>query len=75
MKFSMFVTEEALQVNLTPESDHEKKHLNMLLDYEGPVTLHHGVDIAECQGGYIRNFGDRGNVLAINIRKPEAKEM
>lgn len=74
MRFTMFVTEETVQFNLHPENDHEKKFLGVLLDYQGPVTLHYGVDISECMGGYLRNFGDRDQVLAVTIkRQPDGR--
>jgi hypothetical protein len=68
MKFSMFITEDAVQFNLAPENDHEKKFLGVLSEYEGPARLHHGVNVSECRGEYLRNFGSRQDVLAITIK-------
>ena len=66
----MFITENVVQVNLTPENDHERKFVQMLMDYEGPVKIHHGVNISECRGGYLRDFGLR-EALAITIHRPK----
>lgn len=71
MKFTMFVTEDVVQFNLTPENDHEKKFLGVLAEYEGSVRLHHGVDVSECKGEYLRVFGERREVLAVTIRRRE----
>lgn len=68
MKFSMFVTSDAMQVNLEPENEHERKFVAMLNEAKGEVTLHHGAEIARCQGGWMRDFGERQTVLAIQIK-------
>lgn len=76
MRFTMFVTEETVQFNLQPENDHEKKFLGVLLDYQGPVTIRYGVNVSECRGGYLRDFGRDSSVLAVTIkRQPDPKEV
>ena len=72
MKFSMFVTENAMQINLTPENDHEKRFMDILKNTDGEVSIHKGVSIAECRGGYLRNFGesDRDTCITITNAKP-----
>ena len=51
MRFTMFITEDAVQFNLAPENDHEKKFLGILSEYEGGATIHHGVNVSECEVG------------------------
>jgi hypothetical protein len=68
MKWSMMLRENTLQMNLEPENDHERKAIDILREHKGTATLHHGVKIQECMGGYLREFsGD--SALAITIRK------
>jgi len=74
MKFTMFVTEEAIQFNLEPESEHEKEFLKMLGRYNGDVSIKQGADIGMSQAGYIRNFGSESKHVAITINKPEPKK-
>lgn len=69
MKFSMFITENKLQLNLTPETDHEKEAMKALEGYTGPAAIHKGVSIGPCHGGYVRNFGEEANTTAITIDK------
>ena len=69
MKITMFVTEDAVQFNLEPQNDHEKKFLKILQEYNGPVAIHQGMDVGLCSGGYVRNFGEGSRVLALTILK------
>lgn len=71
MRFSMFVTENAMQINLTPENDHESYFLKMIDDDRKIVTIHKGVDIGMCQGGYVRNFGTKSEALVITLKEDE----
>ncbi len=71
MKFSMFITEDSMQMNLTPENDHEKRFMDILNATNGEVSIHKGVDIGSCQGGYVRNFGERERSTAITILNPK----
>jgi hypothetical protein len=73
MKISIFVNQDAMQFNLTPETDHEKEFLRMLNKYTGEVTIHSGVDISLNQANYLRSFGERSDAVAITIHKPESK--
>lgn len=73
MKFSMFINQDAMQFNLTPESEHEKEFLLLLKKYSGEVTIHNGIDLSLTQGNYLRSFGDRGEVVAVTIHKPVLK--
>ena len=68
MKWTMMATEKAVQFNLEPESDHERKLLEALSEHNGIATLHKGVNVSECMGGYIRNFGEKSGVLAITVQ-------
>jgi len=75
MKFSMFVIDNAIQFNLTPENEHEKEFANLLNKYKGEVSITNGADIAMSSAGYIRNFsyGTSERIIAVTIRKPEPK--
>ena len=81
MRFSLFLVEDAMQFNLEPETEHEKKFIKMISDYTGEKNVYEGADINMCRGGYLRNFSHiRGpydkrdwKTLAITIKKPEAK--
>ena len=75
MRFTMFITEDAVQFNLSPENAHEKKFLGILSEYEGGATIHHGVNVAECRGGYIRDFGRNREILAVTIRPRTEPEL
>ena len=56
-----------MQFNLEPQDDHERELVASLAKYQGTVTLHKGVSVGDCRGGYLRNFGERDNVLAVRI--------
>jgi hypothetical protein len=71
MKFSMFITENSMQVNLTPENDHEKRFMDILNATNGEVRIHKGISISESQGGYIRNYGETERSTAITILNPK----
>lgn len=71
MKINLFVTNDAIQFNLEPESEHEKEFFAILTKYTGEVTISRGVDIGLCQGGYIRSFGENSRVTTVTIRKPK----
>ena len=71
MKFTALITAEALQINLVPEAEHEKEFVKTLEKYHGEVSIHTGVSVEECRGGYLRVFGESKDVLAITIRKGE----
>ena len=74
MKISMYATGNKIQFNLEPENDHEKNFMRMLSSYTGKVEVHSGVNISDCKGGYVRNFGRDNNTTAITISKPEKKQ-
>lgn len=73
MKFSIFVIQDAMQFNLTPENDHEKEFLRLLNKYKGKVTIHNGVDLSLNQANFIRSFGQNDEQVAITIHQPEPK--
>jgi hypothetical protein len=64
----MFVRGNSMQVNLEPENDHEREAIDLLSAHNGQATIHSGVNIGTCQGGYMRVFGE-SNCLAITINK------
>jgi hypothetical protein len=67
MKWSLMMRADVMQVNLEPENDHERKIVDMLAAHAGQATIHAGVNVDECRGGYLRNFGEN-NSLAITIK-------
>jgi hypothetical protein len=57
MKFTAFITNDDIQLNLQAESPHEEELLKLLRECHGAIKIHHGVnvmDIGRCQGGYLR---------------------
>lgn len=71
MKWSMMLRENVLQVNLEPENDHEREAMKILRTHGGVATIHAGVSIERCQGGYMRNFGEANDAVAITIHKED----
>lgn len=71
MRFSIYATKDAMQFNLTPETEHEKEFLRMLNKYKGNVKISAGVDVSLTQGDYLRSFGERGETVAITINASE----
>ena len=69
MQFTMFVTKDTIQFNLTPENDHEKKFLGILKEYQGAVLVHPGVSIEESRGNYLRNYGKAEGTVAITVQR------
>lgn len=69
MKITAFLTEHAIQFNLEPESDHERKFMSMLSDYTGEVKVHRGVNVAACMGGYLRSYGEDSGTVALTIKR------
>lgn len=76
MNITMYLTRDSMQFNLEPETGHEKEMTRCLLNYHGAVTIHKGLRIAECQGGFSRVFGDgyESDVVAINIQRESNNE-
>lgn len=72
MKITMFVTENEMQFNLTPESAHEKEFVKVLSEYkQGTVAIRQGADIGKCQGGWLKGYAD-SEVAAITITKGDS---
>jgi hypothetical protein len=69
MKISIFATEDAMQFNLMPESQHEIEMFKLLEKFSGQVSIGRGSNIGMCMGGYIRSFGMDSNALTITIDK------
>ena len=55
MKISLFVTDTAMQFNLTPETEHEKNFMKLLEKYNGEVKINSGIEVIETRGDYLRN--------------------
>lgn len=70
MKITAYLTADAIQFNLVPETEHERKFMAMLADYRGSVTVSKAAQIGPCQAGYIRDFGlgreDKGTAITIH---------
>lgn len=72
MKWTMMLSDNALQINLTPENDHEREAMKILQSHDGKVTINKGVSVNMCQGGYLRNFGEPAEAcVAITITKKD----
>lgn len=69
MKITMMMTEDAIQFNLEPESEHEKDFMKGLSKYKGVVSISNGVSVGMSHGGYLRNYGEEERVTAITIYK------
>lgn len=69
MIITLFQTDDVLQFNLSPENDHERQMVKGLEGYSGPATIHPGVSIGECRGGYLRDFGSDKSICAVTIHK------
>lgn len=88
MKIAVLLVDGAKQIMLTPETEHEKTALKMIAPTDkieaatkwGRFTYdngprHYGMEVAECQGGYYREFPDSESLMFIvTDGKKEAKE-
>ncbi len=45
--------------------------MKILRTHGGVATIHAGVSIERCQGGYMRNFGEANDAVAITIHKED----
>lgn len=75
MKWSMMVTGQVMQFNLTPENDHEKEAFSTLNKFQGLAHIHKGVNIQKCQGGYLRDFSEEPTSVAITIHKDSERNL
>ena len=73
MKITMYLTKDVLQFNLEAETEAEKVFVKTLSKHSpGTVEVHQGVNLEECQGGYVRKFGGGSSICcAVTIRKKE----
>lgn len=71
MKISMFLTSNAMQFNLTPETQHEKDFMALLEKYDGEVSITKGVEVIETRGNYLRNESSPQTVV-ITVRQKAA---
>lgn len=69
MNVTLYITSDAMQVNLLPETEHEKTMLAALSEYRGPATIGQGRDISPCAGGWLRDFGDKALATTITIQR------
>ena len=69
MNVSLYITSDAMQVNLVPETEHEKVLLAALTKYRGPCEIQGGRDISMCRGGWIRDFGPSEQATVITVRR------
>ena len=69
MNWSLFLTKDAIQFNLTPENEHEKELSAILKKYNGRVSVYDGIDVNMTKGDYLRGFGEKSDTLAITIHK------
>jgi hypothetical protein len=72
MKWTMMLATNRLQINLEPENDHEREAMKILKAHEGVATVHAGVSISDCRGGYLRSYEAPADTVAITITKGES---
>ena len=74
MKISLVIVENAKQIMLTPETEHEKQCLKMINPKDtlevvsrwGTFTSeygHAGLQVAMCEGDYLRAFNDQDSLM------------
>jgi len=68
MKITLFVTETAIQFNLTSETQHEDDFMGLLKKYDGEVTIHSGVEVIETRGNYLRN-SESSETITITVHR------
>lgn len=82
MKISVLLIENAKQIMITPENDHEKTALKMIApgDKIEAVTKwgqftdgeqHAGLEVNKCQGGYYRGYQSSESLMFIVTPKKE----
>lgn len=69
MKWTLLISDGIVQVNLEPESAHEREVAKILRAHKGTVEIHHGREITMCQGGYLREYDQDKEFIAITIKK------
>ena len=69
MKITVMMSPDITQFNLTPESEHEKEMIGVMAKYNGDTYMTQGVQISECRGAYLRDFGPDTRSLAITLRR------
>jgi hypothetical protein len=67
MKWSIYMTGTALQVNLEPETASEREVCALLAKHNGTAHIHQGACIGPSMAGYLRDFGETKG-LAITIK-------
>lgn len=78
MKIAVLLVDGAKQIMLTPETEHERASLKMIAptDRIEAVTKwghyaydngpkHYGIEVAQCQGGYYREFPNSESLMFI----------
>ena len=75
MKIAVLLLENAKQIMLTPENDHEKAALKMIAPEDkieavskwGMFTDNetYGLDVSECRGGYYRGYPSNESLMFI----------
>lgn len=84
MKFDLIITDGVTQLNMTPESDHEKTILGLFNEkvdlsvvvkrgsfYDERKQQPFSVDISRCAGGYLRAFDSTDSVMLVITEKPK----
>lgn len=69
MKFTAYLTADAVQFNLEPETEHEEVFLDFIKQFKGETDIFEGADIQENKSGYLRYFGAESKALAIRVRR------
>ena len=75
MKWSLSLTGNYTQFNMTAETPHEEELCKLLNKFEGgTVRIHQGVEIAISNGGYLREYEHVPKTCAITINRPKPVE-
>lgn len=88
MKTALIITEDIKQIVLTPQTEAEKKALKLftpddhievaiksgtLFGYDRKTPMI-GMDVNECQGGYLRFFENEESIMLVLTPKKSAEE-
>lgn len=62
------ITKDALQFNMLPETEPEREMLRVLAKHEGTAHISRGSNFTMTQGGFLRDFGQPADSIAVTIR-------
>jgi len=74
MKINFILSENILQINMTPESEIEEEMIKILSKYEGFARVKSCRPFVETMGGYLRKGDYDDRTVALVIRKEKSDE-